>query len=123
MNETLTYLRGRRMWLIRDFVVWGSLSAYEFSFLMTVADQSDKRISFMSVPLGGQLQKVNYADLQDFRGNNLPGTILNPKVVALQKTAVGVMVVGQEDNETFAIARTSVSDPNGICDLLIIEVG
>ena len=123
MNETLTYLRGRRMWLIRDFVVWGSLSAYEFSFLMTVVQQTEKRISFMSVPLGGQLQKVNYADLQDFRGNNLPATIINPKVVALPKTAVGVIVVGQEDNETFAIARTQESDPNGLCDLLIIEVG
>ena len=77
----------------------------------------------MSVPLGGQLQRVNFADLQDFRGNNLPAAITNPKVVALPKTAVGVIVVGQEDDETFSIARTQESDPNGLCDLLVIEVG
>lgn len=123
MNETLAYLRGRRLWLVRDFVVWGSLSAYEFSFLITVLDQSTKRISFLTVPLGGDLQKVAFADLIDFRGNNLPQNLINPKVIALPKTSTGVVVVAQEESESFTIAKTSAVDSHGLCDLIVMEVG
>jgi hypothetical protein len=123
MSDTLAYLRGRRIWMIRDFVVWGSLSAREFSFLITLTDQGQKRIMFLTVPLGGELQKVNFSDLVDFRGNNLPEKLINPKVIPLQKTAVGVVVAGQEDSETFSIAKTSSTEPNGLCDLIVMEVG
>ena len=123
MTDTLAYLRGHRLWLIRDFVVWGSLSAHEFSFLVTMLDQSTRRILFLSLPLGGDLQKVNFSDLIDFRGNHLPQTLTNPKVIPLCKNTVGVVVVGQEDSETFTLAKTSQSDAHGICDLLVMEVG
>ncbi len=123
MTDTLAYLRGHRLWLIRDFVVWGQMSAHEFSFLITTLDQSNKRIMFLSVPLGGDLQKVNFSDLMDFRGNNLPENLSNPKVVPLPKTDVGTVVVGREDAGSFSIAKTSQSDANGICDLLVMEVG
>ncbi len=123
MSDTLAYLRGRRIWVIRDFVVWGSLSAHEFSFLVTLNDQTQKRIMFLTVPLGGELQKVNFSDLVDFRGNSLPEKLVNPKVMPLQKTAVGVVVVGQEDSESFSIAKISSSEPNGLCDLIVMEVG
>lgn len=123
MSDTLAYLRGRRIWVIRDFVVWGSLSAHEFSFLVTLSDQAQKRIMFLTVPLGGELQKVNFSDLVDFRGNGLPEKLVNPKVIPLQKTAVGVVVAGQEDSETFSIAKTSALEPNGLCDLIVMEVG
>ena len=123
MSDTLAYLRGHRIWMIRDFLVWGSLSAHEFSFLVTLADQAQKRIMFLTVPLGGELQKVNFADLTDFRGNNLPENLVNPKVIPLQKTTMGVVVVGQEDSETFSIAKISQSEPGGLCDLIVMEMG
>jgi hypothetical protein len=123
MTDTLAYLRGHRLWLVRDFVVWGSLAAYEFSFLVTGMEASAKRIEFLTVPLGGELQKVNYADLADFRGNNLPASLTNPKVVALAKGSVGVIVVGREDSGSFMIAKTSPEGSCGLCDLLVIEVG
>jgi hypothetical protein len=123
MTDTLAYLRGHRIWLVRDFVVWGSLSANEFSFLVTDVEQTTKRIMFLSVPLGGEMQRVCFSDLLDFRGNNLPSSLLNPKIIALPKTSVGVVVVGQESPDSFTIATTSPSDANGLCDLLIIEVG
>lgn len=123
MSDTLAYLRGHRIWLVRDFVVWGSLAAYEFSFLVTGIEQGTKRIEFLSVPLGGELQKVNYSDLVDFRGNNLPPDLTNPKVIASPKTSVGVVVVGREDSGSFTIARSTPQEPAGLCDLIIIEVG
>jgi len=123
MNDTLAYLRGHRIWLVRDFIVWGALSANEFSFLLTDVDQSSKRIMFLTMPLGGEMQKVNFDDLLDFRGNSLPSNLINPKIIALPKTSVDVVVVGQESANSFSIATTSASGANGLCDLLIIEVG
>jgi hypothetical protein len=120
--STLAYLRGHRLWLVRDFVVWGSLSAHEFSFLVTEIDQPGKRIMFLTIPLGGDLQKVNFSDLQDFRGSSLPASLSNPKVIPLPKTSMGAVVVGSEDSGSFSIARTSTSEANAICDLLILEV-
>jgi hypothetical protein len=123
MLDTLAYLRGRRIWLIRDFVVWGSLSAHQFSFLLTMTDQAQKRIMFLTVPLGGEMQKINFSDLVDFRGNHLPEKLVNPKVIPLQKTTVGAVVVGREDSETFSIAKLSSGESNALCDLIVIEVG
>jgi hypothetical protein len=123
MTDTLAYLRGHRLWLIRDFVVWGSLSAHEFSFLITTMDQGIGRIMFLSVSLGGDLQKVEFADLTDFRGNNLPESLSNPKVIPLPKSLVGAVVAGREDSGSFSIAKASESDANAVCDLLIMEVG
>ncbi|HER00511.1 MAG TPA: hypothetical protein ENO22_14335 [candidate division Zixibacteria bacterium] len=123
MTDTLAYLRGHRLWLIRDFVVWGSMSAQEFTFLITTPDQATRRIMFLSAPLGGDLQKVDFADLTDFRGNNLPESLSNPKVIPLSKGSVGAVVVGREDAGSFSIAKASQSDANVICDLLIMEVG
>ena len=59
----------------------------------------------------------------DFRGNNLPANLTNPKVVALAKGSVGVVVVGREDSGSFMIAKTSPEGSSGLCDLLVIEVG
>jgi len=123
MNDTLAYLRGHRMWLVRDFLVWGTLSAYEFSFLITENDQTNRRILFVSTPLGGDHQKVNFSELVDFRGNNLPEIIENPKVAVFSKSSVGVVVVGQEDSDSFSIAKTKLVESHGLCDLLIFEVG
>jgi len=123
MTNTLAYLRGHRLWLVRDFAVWGSLSAYEFSFLATAADIGSKRIMFLSLPLGGELQRVNFGDLEDFRGNRLPQILANPKVIALAKGEQGVVVVGREESSSFAIARATQSAAAVLCDLVIIEVG
>ncbi len=123
MNDTLAYLRGHRIWLVRDFQVWGSLAANEFMFLISVNGQSNKRILFMNTPLGGELQKVSFADLKDFRGNSLPEKLVNPKVAVFSKSSNSVVIVGREDSESFSIARTSTKDPGPLCDLLIIELG
>ena len=123
MTDTLAYLRGRRAWLVRDFSVWGALSAYDFSFLLSEDDSASQRLLFLNVPLGGDLQRVSYDELTDIHGNTLPATITNPKVAVFPKDAVGAVVTGRENSESFTIAKISEKASASVCDLLIFEMG
>ncbi|MFH1893899.1 MAG: hypothetical protein ABIK83_14600 [Candidatus Zixiibacteriota bacterium] len=123
MNSTLAYLRGRRLWVVENLVVWGSLSAYAGHFLVTDELGGDKRLLFWQVSLGGDLQQTSFADLTDINGNVLPAIISRPKIVVLSKNGVNVAVVGRESNTTFTIAKTVETSTSGLVDLLIFEVG
>ncbi|MBU1317587.1 MAG: hypothetical protein KKG33_12955 [candidate division Zixibacteria bacterium] len=123
MNSTLAYLRGRRLWVVENLVVWGSLSAYSGHFLVTDELGGDKRLLFWQVSLGGDLQQTSFADLTDINGNVLPAIISRPKIVVLSKNGVNVAVVGRESNTTFTIAKTVETSTSGLVDLLIFEVG
>lgn len=123
MTDTLAYLRGRRAWLVRDFSVWGALSAYDFSFCLSEEDTVANRLLFLNIPLGGDLQRVRYDELTDIHGNNLPATITNPKVVVLPKDAVGSVITGRENSESFTIAKVSEKASASVCDLLVFEMG
>ena len=122
MNSTLAYLRGRRLWVVENLAVWGSLSAYAANFLVTEETGGDKRLLFWQANLGGDLQKINFSDLTDVNGNKLPETISRPKVVVLPKNSVGVVVAGRESNSSFIIAKSEVTSTSGLVDLLIFEV-
>jgi len=123
MNSTLAYLRGRRLWVVENLVVWGSLSAYSGNFLVTDDIGGDKRLLFWQVSLGGDLQQTSFVDLTDINGNTLPAIISRPKIVVLPKNGVNVAVVGREANTTFTIAKTVETSTSGLVDLLIFEVG
>jgi len=123
MNSTLAYLRGRRVWVVENLVVWGSLAAYAGSFLVTEETGGDKRLLFWQVNLGGELQQVNFSDLTDINGNALPQSISRPKIVLLPKNDVDVIVVGRESNSSFIIAKTDTTSTSGLVDLMIFEVG
>ncbi len=79
MNITLDYLRGRRIWVVPNFVVWGDWSLYTFFLLYTEMQTSAKRVVFSKSTLGGLDQTVEFSNLFDFKGNQLPDTINNPK--------------------------------------------
>lgn len=123
MNKTLAYLRSRRIWVVENFVVWGSLSAYSGHFLLTDETGGDSRVLFWKVDLGGALQEVRYSDLTDHKGNNVPETISRPKIVVLPRNGVGVVIAGRESNSSFTIAKTGDSSLSGIVDLMIFETG
>lgn len=122
MNTTLAYLRGRRMWVVENLAVWGSISAYTGNFLLTEETGGDKRLLLWQVNLGGDLQQMRFKDLTDINGNPLPETISRPKIVALPRNAVRVVVVGRESNSSFIIAKSEVTSMSGLVDLLIFEV-
>jgi hypothetical protein len=122
VNSTLAYLRGRRLWVVENLAVWGSISAYAANFLATEETGSDKRLLFWQVNLGGDMQQIDFGDLTDINGNNLPHSISRPKVVVLPKNGVDVVVVGRESSSSFIIAKSEVTSTSGLVDLLIFEV-
>jgi hypothetical protein len=123
MNITLDYLRGRRTWAVPNFVVWGDWSLASFLLLYTEAGETDKRLVLAKNNLGGLDQTVTFYDLFDFRGNRLPETIAQPKVMVMPKNEVNCFVVGTETDTGFRIARFSGSERTGLVDLMIVEMG
>lgn len=123
MNITLDYLRGRRVWVVPNFVVWGDLSLYLFFLLYTEMEATTKRVVFSKSTLGGLDQAVEFSNLYDFRGNRLPEIINSPKVVVLPKNEVPCFVVGTETPTGFRIGKLSESSGTGLVDLMIVEMG
>jgi len=123
MNITLDYLRGRRTWVVPNFVVWGDWSLASFLLLYTEMGETSKRVILAKNNLGGLDQAVNFSDLYDFRGNQLPEVIANPKVMVMPKNEVNCFVVGTETDTGFRIARFSGSEKTGLVDLMIVEMG
>jgi hypothetical protein len=122
MNTTLAILRGRRMWVVENVTVWGNLSAFAGNFLVTEETDSEKRLLFWQVTLGGDVQRIDFGDLTDHRGNKLPAVLNKPKVVVLPKSEVTVVVVGNEAGSSFVLAKTQDTPESGMVDLLIFEV-
>lgn len=123
MNITLDYLRGRRTWVVPNFVVWGDWSLASFLLLYTEIGETSKRVMLARNNLGGLDQSVTFETLYDFRGNRLPQTISNPKVMVMPKNEVNCFVVGTETDTGFRIARFSGSEKTGLVDLTIVEMG
>lgn len=123
MNITLDYLRGRRTWVVPNFVVWGDWSLASFLLLYTEMGETSKRVILAKNNLGGLDQAVNFSDLHDFRGNQLPEMIANPKVMVMPKNEVNCFVVGTETDTGFRIARFSGFEKTGLVDLMIVEMG
>ena len=122
MMQTLNYLKSKRIWAVPGVSVYGTLGAAELLLLRSEITPTTKRIIFETAVLGGVEQVMYYQDLVDFRGNKLPQKLKSPKVVVLQKSAAGVVVVGSESEEVFRLAKVFGSD-NALVDLLIIEMG
>jgi hypothetical protein len=122
MNITLDYLRGRRTWVVPNFVVWGDWSIASFILIYTEMGETSKRIMLAENNLGGLDQMVIFADIYDFKGNRLPETISNPKVIVLPKNEVNCLVVGTETGTGFRIARSSGEGKTGLVDLMVVEM-
>ena len=123
MNITLDYLRGRRTWVVPNFVVWGDWSLASFLLLYTEMGETSKRVMLAKNNLGGLDQMVNFSGLYDFRGNQLPEVIGNPKVIVMPKNEVNCFVVGTETDTGFRIAKFPGSEETGLVDLMIVEMG
>jgi len=121
--QSLTYLRGRRLWVVPDFAVWGLEHDVEVFYLGVENVESEGRMLFGASTIGGAAQQVAFADLVDWRGNHLPETIGAPRVLIRPRSAHGAFVVGEESDQGFRIARDpSAVGPIGV-DLFVFEMG
>jgi len=122
MNSTLSYLTGNRKWLIRDLVVWGDTGFLDAAIIATESVPSDDRVVFLYELAGGQPQVVEFADLVDHRGNQLPTSISNAEIIIIPKNDVHSFVVGDVGLSSFRIAKSDGSPTDAIADLLIMEM-
>ncbi|MBN2227097.1 MAG: hypothetical protein JW763_07000 [candidate division Zixibacteria bacterium] len=121
--QSLAYLRGRRLWVVPDFTVWGLENDAEVFYLGVENVESEGRLLFGSSTIGGAEQQVVFADLVDWRGNHLPESINSPRVLIRPRSVHGAFVLGEESDHGFRIAR----DPSAIgpvtVDLFVFEMG
>ena len=123
MSITLSYLKGKRSWVVENFEVWGEMNLAQFTIFYTQASEDSKRVVFNHSFLGGEEQSVSFSNLHDFKGNPLPEIIDHPKVIILPKREPACFVIGKETNTGFKIATAPDSNQNGLVDLLIMEMG
>ncbi|MDF1544480.1 MAG: hypothetical protein P1R58_05190 [bacterium] len=123
MISGIDAVKSKRIWFVENLSVWGSQQDAEFDFLAVEEADSVQSIHFGSLSIGSSLQQVNYSDLTDHRGNQLPDSINTPRVIPRTHTGSPVFVVGTESDTGFRIAHDDGSNATVVCDLMIIEMG
>ena len=123
MLSTISRVTSRRIWFVPKLSVWGTPEWGEINLLMVEEIESVKSILFHGVNVGDNSQSVLYRDLIDHRGNRLPETINNARVLVRSKSDDNVFVVGEESDSGFKIARSPEATGPVSVDLIIIELG
>lgn len=121
--HSISYLRGRRLWVVRNFQIFGTADEARFLYLGIENVAAVNRIMFGATGIGGAVQDIRFSDLIDFRGNNLPDTINSPKVLIRFRSPYAAYLIGEESDSGFRMAR-DISAPGPISvDLFIYEMG
>jgi hypothetical protein len=121
--DTLTYLKGRRLWVVRDVIAWGLASDASLYFLGEEDVDSTGRLLFGMATIGGEAQDIQFSDLVDYRGNALPSSIDSPRVLIRPRSSYLAYIVGEESNTGFKIARDSSAPGPVSVDFFIYEMG
>ena len=123
MLSAISKVTSRRIWFVPKLSVWGTPEWGEINLLMIEEIESVKSILFHGVNVGDNSQSVLYSELTDHRGNQLPETINNARVLVRAKSDDNVFVVGEESGSGFKIARSPVATGPVVADLIIVELG
>jgi len=123
MYTGLERVTARRVWFVPEFNIWGTAGWADFDLMVVENVDGVESILFDSISLGETTQEVAFAELTDFRGNSLPDTITNPRIIVRPRSEAGGFVVGEESDLKFKIARDSEAAGPVTVDLLVIEMG
>ena len=113
----------KRSWYVPNLQVYGTKGWGEFEYLIAEDINSVVSVLFDKISLGDNSQHIMFADLVDIKGNSLPSSLVNPKVIVKQKSDNTAFIVGDESSTGFKIVRTSASSQVVQVDLYIIEMG
>ncbi len=116
-------LSGMRVWYVPEVKVWGTESWGGLDMLMVENSNGQRSLMYHSVDIGGSTQEMLFSELRDFRGNLLPESITNPRVVVCPRSAFAAFPVGHASNRSFRIARDLVASGPVTVDLLVLEMG
>ncbi len=121
--QTLAYLKSRRLWVIPNLLVWGIVGEAEFYYLGYEMGEVHNRVMFGISSVGEVSQTIQYGNLIDSRGNSLPETIKDPKVIVVPRSKHGAFPVGGQSENSFKIARDPDAPGPVTVDLFIFETG
>ncbi len=112
-----------RIWFVPGFEVWGLPGLSEVEYLVLEQIGSNKTILYGQAGVGDGSQSVNFDELTDHRGNNLPENIDSPRIIIKSHDENAAFIVGTEKDNSFKIARDPNSENNVTVDLMVIEMG
>jgi hypothetical protein len=121
--NTLAYLKGHRIWVVRDILIWGLASDASLYFLGEENADATGRLLFGTVSIGGEAQDIRFSDLIDYRGNILPSSIDSPRVLIRPRSSYVAYLVGEESNTGFKVARDASAPGPISVDFFIYEMG
>ena len=120
--ESINFLMGRRLWVIRDFNVWGTSDNIGLRMLTTKNIDGKERVYFEQAQIGDDVQEVLFTELTDWRGNSLPEQIDQPQIAVLPRSKYNAFVIGEQFSTGFRIGRDSSAIKPVPVDLLIYEL-
>lgn len=123
MNTALERVTARRAWFVPEVVVWGAQGTGRIEYLALEMVDSSVSVLYGNADPGGGVQEVQFSELVDHRGNNLPASLKAPRVIPRPRGSSGVYVVAAESSERFLIARDPSAAGPVLTDLLILEMG
>ena len=121
--QSINFLKGRRLWVVRDVMIWGLAEDAELYYLGLESVESANRIMFGHTCIGNSAQDIRFGDLTDHVGNQLPSTITSPRVLIRPRSQFQAYLTGEESDSGFRIARDPAAPGPISVDLFIYETG
>jgi hypothetical protein len=97
----------KRIWRIPTLTVYGLGSTTELEFLAVEEVAGGSGVFFGRTPIGAAEQQVNFSDLIDANGNQLPSQINSAAVIVQSREEYGAFMIGNPASHGFRIARSS----------------
>lgn len=123
MISGLEKVKSKRSWFVESISVWGLAQEGQIDFAVVENTNSTLTLLFANQSIGSSLQTINFSDLTDHRGNQLPATMDSPRILIRPRSETAVFIVGQESDQSFKIARDSDASGPVTVDLMVIEMG
>jgi len=121
--QSINFLKGRRLWVVRDVAVWGIAEGAEMKYLACETVAGTARLMFGRATIGGASQDIRFEDMSDHRGNRLPAEIEAPRILIRSRSRYQAYLVGEESNTGFRIARDPSAPGPVSVDFFIYETG
>jgi len=121
--QSINFLFGRRLWVVRDVIVWGIAEDADIKYLACESVDSTVRMMFGRATVGGAAQDIRFEDLVDHKGNHLPAEIVAPRVLIRPRSVHQAFLIGEESKTGFRVARDPAAPGPISVDFFVYETG
>ena len=121
--RSIDFLMGRRMWVVRDVVVWGIAEDADLRYLASEVVEGSTRMMFGRAMVGGAAQDIRFDELIDHKSNRLPSEISSPRVLIRPRSAHVAYLTGEESKTGFRVVRNPGAPGPISVDFFIYETG